>query len=198
MLLYEYPIAKYLLVLEPSEALKEDILQVKQRFAQQYAHAAALHVQPQIALLSCEQYVMCEPRWLPMLKRLVQGIKPFQVVLDGFGSFPTHTIYLQVQTKTGIVELVKSLRPLQPHISPDKVHKPHFITEPHLGIARKLVPWQYEQAWQELQHTHFHGSFMASQVLLLRKQEGETKYSTLARMRMEGVQQGVQQHCLFV
>lgn len=198
MLLYEYPIAQYLLVLEPSEALKQDILQVKQRFAQQYEHAGALRAQPHISLLSCEQYVMSEPRWLPMLKRLVQETRPFQVVLDGFGSFPTHTIYLQVQTKTAIVELVKSLRPLQSHITPNKERKPHFMTEPHLPIARKLLPWQYEQGWLEMQHTHFHGSFMASQVLLLRKLEGEAKYSTLLRMRMEGVQQGVQQHSLFV
>ena len=53
--------------------------------------------------------------------------------------------------------------------------------ESHITIARKLKPWQYEKGWLELSHTHFSGRFVADHLLLLRKREGETKYSLMGK-----------------
>jgi hypothetical protein len=38
-------------------------------------------------------------------------------------------------------------------------NKPHFIMEPHITIARKLQPWQYERL-AEYSNKHFTGRFV--------------------------------------
>lgn len=193
----EHRIAEYLLVLEPHEALKQTIQQVKQHFADTYECPAAVYSKPHITLLNCMQFDMVETRWVPRLQRIVESAAPFIVELTDFGSFPTHTIYINVRTKNQIVDFIKSLRPLQAMLKLNQEHKPHFITEPHLTIARKLVPWQYEKAWLEYSNSQFTGRFMADHVLLMRKRLDEKKYEVMGRFKMLGLKQTVEQISLF-
>lgn len=171
----------YLLVLEPHEALRSTIMDVKQSFADKYECPAALYSKPHITLLRFMQFNMLEARIVHRLNTLITGSASFIVELEDFGSFPTHTIYINIKTKVQITELVKSLRPVQKLLKFDREHKPHFITEPHLTVARKLLPWQYEKGWLELSNSHFSGRFMAGHVLLLRRKTGERKYEVVKR-----------------
>ena len=140
---------------------------------------------------------MAESRWLPRLERIVAAADPFMVELSDFGSFPTHTIFIQMKTKNPIIDLVKSLRPLQSMIKTDKDHKPHFIMDPHLTIARKLLPWQYEKGWLEYSNSQFTGKFMADHVLLMRKQMDTKKYEVIKRFKLLGQKQTIEQSSLF-
>lgn len=190
-------LSEYRLVLEPDEALGQTLLQIKKHFSETYACAAAMYSKPHIALLNCLQYTMAETRWIPRLKRIIAGTDPFMVELGDYGSFPTHTIFIQVKTKNQVTELVKSLRSLQPMIKADKEHKPHFIMDPHMTIARKLLPWQYEKAWLEYSNSQFSGRFMAGHVLLLRKYTDAKKYEVVGRYKMLSHKQTVKQSSLF-
>jgi len=60
-------------------------------------------------------------------------------------------------------------------------NKPHFIDEPHLTVARKLLPWQYEKGWLEYSQKYFTGRFIADSMLLLRRQVGDNPYQVLRR-----------------
>lgn len=190
-------LSEYLLVLEPNEALQQKVLQLKQHFATTYDCPTAVYSKPHIILLSCSQYTMSESRWLPRLERIIAETDPFMVELSDFGSFPTHTIFIRVKTKNPIIDLVKSLRPLQPMIKTDKDHKPHFIMDPHLTIARKLLPWQYEKGWLEYSNSQFTGRFMADHVLLMRKQGNAKKYEIVKRFQLLGQKQIIEQSSLF-
>ena len=189
--------SEYLLVLAPHEALQQQILQLKKHFAESYDCPTAVYSKPHITLLRCLQYTMAETRWIPRLERIVAAADPFMVELSDFGSFPTHTIFIQVKTKNPIIELVKSLRPLQPMIKTDKEHKPHFIMDPHMTVARKLLPWKYEKGWLEYSHSQFTGKFMADHVLLMRKQMDAKKYEVIKRFKLLGQKQTIEQSSLF-
>ena len=180
-ILSSYATAQYLLVIEPHEALCNEISQVKKHFAETYDCAAAAIGKPNITLVRFEQYEMMEQRILRRLQSLTAEQNSFVVELHDFGSLPTHSIYINVTTQTQIIELVKSFRPIQHLLKIDKERKPHFITDPHITIARKLLPWQYEKGWLELSHTHFSGRFVVDHLLLLRKREGETRYSLMRK-----------------
>ncbi|NCI45382.1 2'-5' RNA ligase family protein [Sediminibacterium sp. WSJ-3] len=160
------------------------MLAVKKKFAEAYDCPAAVKGKPGITLVRFEQYEMQERKLVHRLELVAAAQPGFGVELHGFGSFPTHSIFLQVTTQTGFAELVKSLRPVQQLMKMDKDHKPHFITEPGIPIARKLLPWQYEKGWLELSNTHFSGRFVADHILLLKKREGETYYSTVRKFRL--------------
>jgi 2'-5' RNA ligase len=190
-------VAEYLLVLQPHEDLFNRIMQEKQAFATAYDCSAAVYSKPHITLVKMVQRVWSEPHWLKRVARTVSEHGPFTVTLENYGSFPTHSIYLQVKTKTAIVSLVKALRQHGKYLYYDAAYKPHFITEPHLTIARKLLPWQYEQAWQAYRHQFFSGMFLAKEVLLLRRRLSEKNYQILERFALEGKQQKVVQGGLF-
>ena len=138
-----------------------------------------------------------EQRIVHRLQLLATAHESFVVELHDFGSLPTHSIYINVTTKTQIGELVKALRPIQHLLKIDKDRKPHFITEPFVTIARKLLPWQYEKGWLELSHTHFSGRFVADHILLLRKREGEKRYQMLRKFTLLNVKENITQGQLF-
>jgi hypothetical protein len=76
-------------------------------------------------------------------------------------------------------------------------HKPHFILEPHLTIARKLVPWQYEKGWLEYSHKHFTGRFIADSMTLLKRPAGEMRYHTVERFAFQNLPVTTKQGELF-
>ncbi len=85
------------------------------------------------------------------------GSPAFKLELKDYGSFPSHTIYINVLSKIPVQTLVKDIRSeTQRLMKLDDDNKPHFITEPHLTIARKLLPWQYEKGWLEYSNRQFH------------------------------------------
>jgi hypothetical protein len=64
-------------------------------------------------------------------------------------------------------------------------NKPHFILEPQMIIAGKLLPWQYEKGWLEYSTKHFTGRFMADGMLLLKRLVGTRQYAIVQRFNFE-------------
>lgn len=91
---------------------------------------------------------------------------------------------------------VKAARQGQRFMKMDKDNKPYFITEPHLTIARKLLPRQYEKGWLEYQHTNFHGRFIADHALLLKRKAGE-KYKPIEKFVFQNEKEEITQGDLF-
>jgi len=192
-----YRSSEYLLVLNPHEELRERIGKVKQEFAEKYKAEQAVWSKPHLTLLRFRQLEMREARILNFLKVKAMSQYPFKVELKDFGSFPSHSIYISVTTKEPIRELVKGIKGEQRLFKYDKEHKPHFIDEPHLTIARKLQPWQYEQSWLEYSNKHFTGRFIADGMLLLKKREGDRGYHLLKRFEFQNLPVNTKQGVLF-
>jgi 2'-5' RNA ligase len=100
------------------------------------------------------------------------GHHAFKVELRDFGSFPSHTIFINVPTKVPVKELVKEIKKIQHLLKMDKEHKPHFIDDPFITIARKLLPWQYEKGWLEYSHRNFTGQVYCRQHVIAEKKGG--------------------------
>lgn len=179
-----YTTCEYLLVLQPHEDLCNRIMQVKKTFAATYDCKTALGGKPNITLVRFTQYEMMEEKILNRIKNITAAVTPFSVELKDYGSFPTHTIYINVATKMAIIELVKQLRDVQRMMKLDNEHKPHFITDPWLVVARKLLPWQYEKGWLEYSNSYFTGMFIADHVLVLKKRMGEPGYRVVKRFAL--------------
>lgn len=169
----------YLLILQPHEDLYNKIMDIKKQFAEKYDNPMAAFLKPHLTLVKFMQYEMTEKHIIKKVQSIAESNASFKVDLNGFGNFPTHTIYLNVQTKNQIIRLVKELKQAQHFLKFDKEHKPHFITEPHISIARKLLPWQYEKGWLEYSNTPFSASFMVNNLILL-KRKTEAKGYTVA------------------
>ncbi len=192
-----YRVSEYLLVLSPHEELHNRIMEVKADFSKSYQCPSAYGSKPHLTLLRFRQLDMMEERILNRLRLVAMGYYPFKVELRNFGSFPSHTIYIDVPTREPIQDLVKRLKPWQRLLKLDKENKPHFIDQPHLTIARKLQPWQYEKGWLEYSHKMFTGRFIADSMVLLKRPEGERAYRILQRFAFQNLPVDTRQGELF-
>ena len=193
-----YRVYEYLVVLSPHEELWNKILKVKEEFAEKYQSDHAKWGKPHLTLVNFVQYNMMEERIINRLKTIAMGYPPFKVELKDFGSFPSHTIYINVVSKVPVQNLVKEIRSEgQRLMKLNDDNKPHFIMEPHLTIARKLQPWQYEKGWLEYSNKHFTGRFIADAMLLLKRPVGEMKYQIAQRFQFQNLPVTTKQGELF-
>ena len=198
-LLPGYRIYEYLLVLNPHEELRNKIMEVKKDFYEKYQAETARWGKPHITLVNYVQYEMMEDRIVNHLKTIAMGYRPVKIELKDYGSFPSHTIYINITSKVPVQSLVKQIRTeTQRLMKLNDDNKPHFILEPHVTIARKLLPWQYEKGWLEYSHKHFTGRFIADAMLLLKRPVGELKYEIAKRFEFENLPVGTRQGELFV
>jgi 2'-5' RNA ligase len=139
-----------------------------------------------------------EERLVNRLNMIAMGFHPMKVELRDYGSFPSHTIYINVVSKLPIQSLVKTIRTdAQRLMKLNDENKPHFILEPTIAIVRKLQPWQYEQGWLEYSHKHFTGRFIADGMLLLKRPLGELPYQIVKRFEFQNLAVTTKQGELF-
>lgn len=163
---YEYN--EYLIVLKPNESEYDKIQKIKEEFSKKYNLSVAGLSHPQIALARFFQFKTLERRIIIHLNTIARARSAFMVRMENFGSFPSHTIFINVKSKQSN-NLVKELKMARKIMTMDQENKPHFITDPYFVIARKLLPWQYEQGWKEYSCRHFSGCFMAESMWLLKR-----------------------------
>jgi 2'-5' RNA ligase len=194
-----YRVYEYLLVLSPHEELRNKIMGVKKDFYDKYQAETARWGKPHVTLVNFLQYEMMEEKILQHLKAIAMGYHPIKIELKDYGSFPSHTIYINITSKVPIQSLVKQIRTeTQRLMKLNDDNKPHFILEPHLTIARRLLPWQYEKGWLEYSHKNFTGRFIADGMLLLKRPVGTLKYEIAKRFEFENLPVAIKQGELFV
>src|SRR3954453_2836211 len=106
-----YRVWEYLLVLQPHEELSNKIKKIREDFFEKYQASSASLGRAQITLLKFAQFQMMEDRIINRLKMIAMAMPAFKVELKDYGSPPSHTIYINVDTKAAIQMLIKSLRP---------------------------------------------------------------------------------------
>jgi len=193
-----YRVNEYLLVLNPHRELWDKVMKVKEEFSEKYQTDHARWGKPHITLVNFVQYAMMEERIINRLQNVGMAFYPFKVELKDFESFPSHTIYINVATKVPVQDLVKTIRhETQRLMKMNDDNKPHFILEPHLTIARKLKPWQYEKGWLEYSNKNFTGRFIADSMVLLKRPVGEMKYQIASRFEFQNMPVTTKQGELF-
>ena len=179
---------EYLLIISPNEETGLKTLAIKNSFKEYGCHNAANQI-PHITLANFVQFNTMEDRIVYRFENFAKSIKPFEVKLNGFGQFPSHTIFINVATKAPIVTIVKNMKgPFKHLLQPNKQDAPHFITIPHLTIAREMLKSQHSRAWADWQHKEFTASFEAFEMILLRREIGRGAYHVVKHIPFEGSQ----------
>jgi 2'-5' RNA ligase len=170
----KFKVNEYIVVLKPHEELANKIKSLRDEFAEKFQTNNSRFFKPHIALVNFLSLEMNEERLLHRLEIISMGICPVKIELKDYGSYPSHSIFINVTSKLPLLDIVKQLKTAQSLFKLSKDNKPHFIEDPHISIAGKLKPWQYEQGWLEFSHRNFSGRFIADNFLLLKK-NAETK-----------------------
>lgn len=149
-----------------------------------------------LTLARFTQLHMNEDKLLNRFRTIAMGYYPFKVEIKGFGSYPTHSIFLNVSSKTPIENLVKELKTVQRLMKlGDK--EAQFLQNPNFLVARTLAPWQYEQGWKEYSRKSFTGRFIADSMLLLKRGAQQKTLQVVERFEFKNLPVIVKQGDLF-
>ena len=193
-----YQVNEYKLVLVPHEDLSLKITEVRADFNKKFKVDKPITSIPEVLLARFKILKQNELRLINRLKIISMGLPPIKAEIKNYGSFPSHTIFLNVTSKLPVGNLVKKVKTeAQMLMKLDKDNKPHFPTDFYITIARKLLPWQYEQAWIEFQQKNFTGKFISGIMLLLKRKEGEFKYKRVENFLFENLPVETKQGELF-
>jgi len=183
-----YRIYEYMIVLNPHEELQNKITGVVNEFNKGYNPSVKLGGKPNLLLAQFFAYEMREERILNRLNTIALSYPAFKVELKDFGSFPTHTIFINVTSKVPIQNLIKLIRSeSQRLMTINDETKPYFPAEAHITIARKLKPWQYEKGWLEYSNKHFTGRFIANSMTLLKRPVGEIRWQAAEQFEFKNM-----------
>lgn len=191
-----YWVDEYMIVIDPGETLSEKLTAVRGEFNEKY-QVTAPPWKPNLLLASFKQYAMMEAKIINRLNVIAMGHHELKVELKDYGSFPSHSIYVNVTSKVPVQELVKKIRSEAQSLMKHGEDKPYFALEPHFMIAKKLKPWQYEAGWLEYQHRQFTGRFIATEMLLLKRHEGEKTWQVAKHFTFQNLPVETKQAQLF-
>jgi len=193
-----YKICQYQIVLNPHADLRIKVAELRNELNKKFKLTSPLGSKINLVLAVFTQVEMMEKRIVDHLNTIGLGYPPFKVELKNFGSFPTHTIFINMISKIPVRSLIKQIRSeTQRLMKLNDENKPYFNTDPHIAIARKLDPSQYEKAWLELSNKHFTGRFIADAMLLLKRYDGEKAWQILQRFDFKNLPVNVKQGDLF-
>lgn len=164
-----YAYNEYKIVLYPNTDLSDKIRQIKKEFSEEYKTEKIFESKPSLTLVNFVQFEMIEERLINRFKIIATGCNAFKVELNGFGSLPSHTIFINIESKQTLQNLSGELNAARLLMTLNKENKPHFIRDPHFIIAGKLLPWQFEKGWLHYSHQYFTGRFMAGEMILLKR-----------------------------
>lgn len=191
-----YQYYEYMLVLQPHEELRNKISTARKDFSDAYQSISATGGKPNVLIAKFTVWQMMEEKILNRLKVIGMGFAPFKAQIKDYGSFPSHTIYLNFTTVIPVRTLVSEIKKIKRLLkSPD--HDPFFTTDPYIPIARKIKSSDYDEAWKEYSTKNFTGSFIAESMLLLKRREGEKSYQVLQRLEFMNLPVITRQGSLF-
>jgi 2'-5' RNA ligase len=192
-----YRLNEYMIVLRPHEELRKKIIGVKKEFGEKYSFPQANWTKPHLLLARFSQYEMMEERVVNRLKMIAMAFHSIKIEMKDFGSYPSHSIFINVISREPIKELIKEIRESQRLLKLDNDHKPYFTDDPHMIIASKLAPWQYEKGWLEYSNRHFTGRFIADDMMLLKRKTGEKAWQIVERLTFQNLPVATKQGELF-
>ena len=163
----------YFIALLPTAEAGKEIIRLKQEFAEKYGARHAVKVLPHITLqVPFTADPLLEKTITAELTEFAATLSPFEVSLNGFGSYPhkeQKVLYINVEKGPAIMETHQRLMSfLRKEFGfSNMLARNNF--NPHITVAfRDLTAEQFQAAWPEYEHRNFRLSFKVNNLYFLR------------------------------
>lgn len=174
------PLNDYRLIIDTPPGVRKKIGTLKTSFDLDYKGLVIAGGNPFIYLSTFSQYQSREQQMIDALNRVAMGFMPFKMRLKNFGQLEKNEIFIKVEEQENVNYLVNQLRSVENYL-PDA----RFNDLPRITLAQRLQPWQFEKSWSEYSHKSLAATFLADQMLLLKRMEGFRSWQVLKHMAFQ-------------
>lgn len=163
----------YFIALLPTAEVGKEIIKIKQEFAENYGPVYALKVLPHITLqVPFTADPSLERAFCEELTEFAKDQAPFEVTLNGFGTFPNkqnRVLFINVEKSEEMSALHRQLiNYLRKEFGFSTMLARTGFT-PHVTVAFKdLTDEQFEKAWPEYENREYTASFKVNNLYFLR------------------------------
>ncbi|GEP94663.1 2'-5' RNA ligase [Chitinophaga cymbidii] len=163
----------YFIALLPTAEVGKEIIKIKQDFAEQYGPTYALKVLPHITLqVPFTADPSLERAFCEELTEFAKTQAPFEVSLNGFGTFPNkqnRVLFINVEKSETMSAMHRQLiNFLRKEFGFSTMLARTGFT-PHVTVAFKdLDDAQFEKAWPEYENKEYTASFKVNNLYFLR------------------------------
>ncbi len=188
----------YLLVITPPPVECKRIMRLKNQLAKLYASGIALS-RPHITVAQFFAWEKNEAAIIQLIVDAAAAYKPFCIRLENYGSFPQHTVYINVAAGETLKNLSADLRYAicQRLIRDTGNRKPHFLTRAHLTMVRRLERGHWYSARRVFRRLSYRSAFTATGMFLLKWLPEKEAYREIAQIPFSGRKPRPQQLGLF-
>lgn len=162
---------QYFIAVIPPSPVFEEAAQLKHYFKEKYKSKASLNSPPHITLhMPFRWREDKETELIDTLKKFDSGIKPFDLQLLNFNSFPPRVIFIDVVSNEPLTALQKKLlRFCKKELNLFNADYKDQPFHPHLTLAfRDLKKSMYAEAWQEFSVKPYAARFKVDRFVLLK------------------------------
>lgn len=160
----------YFIAILPDSGLRERIkdlkLEVKEKYGVKHALKLPAHITLHIPFKFAEEQ---ESLLFEQLESFAAKQKPFEVNLNGFGSFPPRVLFIKVEQKEPLKKLYDELQQLVSGLLESDDLPKNASFHPHITIAtRDLDKEIYNEAWPKFKERNFKAAFSVERLTLFR------------------------------
>ncbi|MDM1554172.1 MULTISPECIES: 2'-5' RNA ligase family protein [Chryseobacterium] len=155
----------YFIAVYPSQEIIEEIKEFKKDLAISFQNSKALKNEAHITLFPpFSREAELEEDIHIAFQKIDTNMRPFEIELNGFGSFPNPknpVIFVHPEDNT-------HLKDLYTRVKQQFSFTPYSFT-PHVTIGYRDLTWEnYLKAWEKYQHKEYKTKFLVDKILLLR------------------------------
>jgi len=174
------PLNDYRLIIDTPPAVHKKIALLKTAFDLGFKGLVIAGGNPFIYLATFSQHESKELLMLDALHRVAMGFMPFKIHLKNFGRIDNQEIFVKVGEQETIEYLVSQIKAAE-----GLMVDARFNDLPRITLAQRLQPWQFDKSWPEYSHKQLAATFLAGQMLLLKRMEGFRSWQVLKHMAFQ-------------
>jgi len=159
---------EYLLVIHPSEAACNMIVEEQQEFFKEYGIKKVTRTKPHITVANFLAREDMEGTLIRWIQRICSQQTGFEIVLNNYSGIPPHSIHVRVQDMIPFQQLARQLKPVDDFIRASSC-PPLKTGKPRVNIAARLPEHVYIKAMTDYSSKTFHARFIAEELLLLKR-----------------------------
>lgn len=169
----------YFIAIYPPQEIIEEVKVFKKDLAIHYANSKALKNEAHITLFPpFSREIELESDIHTAFQKISTEMTPFEIELNGFGSFPNPknpVLFIQPEENVHLTELYHRVK--------QQFNFAKYSFTPHITVGYRNLTWEnYLKAWEKYKTEEYKTKFIVDKILLLRYEE---HWIPIAEKRLE-------------